>query len=512
MDRLSPLDALFLEAEDADRHTSMAIASIAVFSGPQPGYDEFVEAITARLPLMPRYRQRLRRVPFDLGTPVWVDDPRFDVRWHVRQTAVAPPGDDEQLRLLMGRVMAQRMDRDRPLWEYWLISGLSGDRWGLISKVHHSLADGVSATELYRVLFDTRPDAPAPIPPAPDAWRPRPEPNPFALAGNAVLELAARPWEGARRAVGAARHPRATARHLGHLARGFAEYAAAMIPAPASSMSGPVGQQRRFTWARTSRSEVAVVRKAFGGTLNDVVLAAITHGFRQVLVARDEPPRPHLLRSLVPVSVRAPGEEGIYENRVSSMLPFLPVHLADPVEQLAAISDRLAELKASHEAEAGQVLTSLAGYDPFPAFAAPARLIFAHPQRVITTVTTNVPGPRTPVYALGRRCVDIIPYVPIANPVRIGVSVFTYGDAITVGITGDYDTTADLDVLAGGIEAAMASLVAAAREVGGRRQTGSTRSASALSPGASLAAGAAGAAGASREAGARSATASRRSR
>lgn len=477
MDRLSSLDAVFLEVEDADPHTSMAIASIAIFEGPQPTYEEFVETIAGRLPLVPKYRRRVRRVPFDLGPPVWTDDPRFDVRWHVRRTTVSPPGDDEQLRLLMGRVMAQRMDRERPLWEYWIVAGLSGDRWGLISKFHHSMVDGVSAADLYRVLFDV---TPTPRPPEPDTWHPCPEPSPLRLARDAVLTCAGRPLEGARVAAAALRRPRATARDLSEFARGLAAYAAAMVPASSSSVSGSIGQQRRFTWARASRQDIATIRKAFGGTLNDVVLAAITHGFRQVLIARDEAPRPNLLRSLVPVSVRAPGEEGICANRVSSMLPFLPIHLADPVEQLAAISERLAALKASGEAEAGQVLTSLAEYDPFPAFAAPARLIFAHPQRIVTTVTTNVPGPRTPLFALGRRCLDIIPYVPIANPVRIGVSVFSYEDAITFGITGDYDTTPDLDALAGGIEAAMATLAAAAdrqdRHVSSRRSASSATS------------------------------------
>jgi diacylglycerol O-acyltransferase len=462
MDRLHPLDALFLEAEDADRHTSMAIASVAIFEGPAPAYEEFVTAIAGRLPLVPRYRQKVREVPFDLGPPVWVDDAQFDVRWHVRRTAVAPPGDDEQLRLLMGRVMAQRMDRDRPLWEYSLVEGLSDGRWGLISKVHHSMVDGVSATELYKVLLDL---TPTPQPPLPDDWQPDVVPNPFRLATDAVVALARAPLAESRAAAAALAHPVRTARRLSVFAQGLARYAVAMVPAPASSLSGPVGQQRRFTWARAIREDVAVVRQAFGGTLNDVVLAAVTNGFRQVLIGRGEAPRPHLLRSLVPVSVRAAGEEAIYENRVSSMLPFLPIHLEDPVDQLTEIRTRLSDLKASHEAQAGHELTTLAEHDPFPAFAGPARLIFAHPLRVVTTVTTNVPGPRTPVYALGRRALEIIPYVPIANPVRIGVSIFTYCDAVTFGITGDYDSTPDLDVLAEGIGTALAALVTAAREL-----------------------------------------------
>jgi len=163
MDRLNPMDAQFVDAEDEDRHSSFAISSIAVFEGPPPTYDEFFAALTGRLPLVPRYRQKLRTVPFRLGPPVWVDDPNFDLRYHVRQTALPAPGGDEQLAALMARVMSQRLDRDFPLWEYWLVQGLAADRWAVISKVHHCMVDGVSATDLYRVIFDTTPE---PSPPA----------------------------------------------------------------------------------------------------------------------------------------------------------------------------------------------------------------------------------------------------------------------------------------------------------------------------------------------------------
>src|SRR5271165_7129452 len=160
MDKLSPLDAAFVDAEDQDLNTSMAIASIAVFEGPPPSQEEFLAFLAGRLPRVPRYRQKLRTVPFNLGPPVWVDDPHFDLRYHLRQTALPAPGGDEQLNGLMARVMAQRLDRDYPLWEYWLVQGLEDGRWALISKVHHAMVDGVSGTDLYRVIFDARPDAP----------------------------------------------------------------------------------------------------------------------------------------------------------------------------------------------------------------------------------------------------------------------------------------------------------------------------------------------------------------
>jgi diacylglycerol O-acyltransferase len=466
MDRLSPLDSLFLHVEDADPHTTMAIASIAVFEPPAPTYSEFVDAVRGRLPSVPKYRQRIREVCFDLGPPVWVDDTGFDIEWHIRQTALPPPGDDEQLCRLMARVMAQRMDRDRPLWEYWLIDGLAGGHWALISKLHHSMVDGVSGTDLYRAVFDSTPQ---PRPPEPDDWRPRPQPSGVRLAADALGTLAATPVRESRAVLAALREPATTARRLGTFGRGLLRYATALVPAGSSSMSGPISSQRRFDFVTVARADLDRVRRAFepsggsGGdyrlTLNDVALGLITNGFRRTLLARGETPRPNLLRSLVPVSVRAPGEEGIYENRVSSMLAELPVHLADPVDQLAAVHALLIELKDSQEAESGQMLTALAGHDPFPAFAWPARMIFAHPQRMVTTVTTNVPGPRTPLYALGRRAMVIIPYVPIANPARIGVSIMSYLDLITFGLTGDYDTTADLGLLRGGIRSALDELL-----------------------------------------------------
>jgi diacylglycerol O-acyltransferase len=464
MDRLSPLDALFLHSEDADPHTSMSIASVAIFEGPAPSYQEFAEAIRGRLPLVPKYRRRIREVPFDLGPPVWVDDTHFDLNWHIRQTALPPPGDDAALARLIGRVMAQRMDRDRPLWEYWLVQGLADGHWALISKFHHSMVDGVSGTELYRAVFDTTPES---RPPEPDDWRPRPQPSGARLAADAALDLALSPVRESRAVLAALRRPGRTAQRLGTFGRGLLQYATAAIPAGTSSMTGPVGQQRRFGWVRASRQDLELVRTAFGGTLNDVALAAISHGFRRTLLERGEQPRPNLLRSLVPVSVRAPGEEGIYENRVSSMLAYLPIQLDEPVAQLRAVQAVLAELKASKEAESGEMLTSLAGWDPFPAFAWPARMIFAHPQRMFTTVTTNVPGPRTQLFALGRRCVEIIPYVPVANPVRIGIAIFSYVDQVVFGLTGDYDTTPDLDVLATGIEDGLEKLVKRARNPAG---------------------------------------------
>jgi WS/DGAT/MGAT family acyltransferase len=458
MDRLSPLDTLFVDAEDQDPHTSMAIASIAVFEGPAPSHEEFLAALAGRLPLVPRYRQKLRTVPFRLGRPVWVEDPRFDLNYHVRRTALPAPGGDEQLSKLMGRVMSQRLDRDHPLWEYWVAEGLAHGRWALISKIHHCMVDGISGTDLYRVIFDFTPQ---PSPPAADQRVAGSEPTALWLAARAALDMALIPVRGAAALSSVMADPGRAARQVTDTVRAAVKLAPALRPAPGSSLTGPIGRQRRYTWARASLDQVKTIKGELGGTVNDVVLAAISSGFRDLLLARGEEPGPHTLPSLVPVSLRAPGEENIYENRVSAVVAKLPVHVADPVERLAAVRAELSALKDSKEVILGAELAAVGGYYPFPLISRGIRAVFSLPQREIVTVTTNVPGPRQPLYGLGRQLEEIIPYVPIATTVRIGISIFTYCGNVTFGITGDFDTNPDLDVLARGIEQGISELLKA---------------------------------------------------
>ncbi len=461
MDRLSPLDALFVDAEDKDPRTSMAIASIAVFEGPPPTHEEFLAFLAGRLPLVPRYRQKLRAVPFRLGRPVWVDDSHFDLGYHVRRIALPAPGGDRQLAELMARVMSQRLDRDHPLWEYWVIEGLAEGRWALISKVHHCMVDGISGTDLYRVIFDFSPE---PAPPAAIGDRtPAAEPSPLELATEAVLDDAVLPFREVLALSGVASQPGRAIRQAADTVRAFAKLAPAAWPATGSSLSGHIGKERRFTWAQASLDDVKLIKRELGGTVNDVVLAAISGGFRALLLTRGEQPGPHMVRSLVPVSLRAPGEESIYENQVSAVLADLPVHVADPVERLAAVQAGLQALKASKEAMAGQSLTSLGRYSVYPLWSRGVRLAFGLPQREIVTVTTNVPGPRQPLYGMGRRLVEIIPYVPIATTLRTGIAIFTYCGTVTFGITGDFTANPDLDVLARGIERDLSELLVAAK-------------------------------------------------
>jgi diacylglycerol O-acyltransferase len=235
-------------------------------------------------------------------------------------------------------------------------------------------------------------------------------------------------------------------------------------PAARSSLSGPIGGQRRYAWARASLEDIKTIRRAFGGTVNDVVLAAISSGFRALLIAPGEQPEPHEVPSLVPVSMRASGQESIYENRVSATLADLPVHIADPVERLTLIRAELDSLKASKEAMVGEALADLGRYSPYPLASWWVRLAFSLPQREIVTVTTNVPGPRQPLFGMGRRLEQIIPYVPIASRIRTGISIFSYDGTITFGLTGDFAANPDLDVLARGIEHGVSELLAAATE------------------------------------------------
>ncbi|KAB7739397.1 wax ester/triacylglycerol synthase family O-acyltransferase [Nostocoides sp. F2B08] len=459
MERLTPLSAAFLQAEDADSTTSMAIASTAILSGPAPPQEELLDHIRGRLPLVPRFRQTVRRVPFDLAAPVWVDDPDTDVAWHVRRTALPQPGGPEELHRLIARVMSQRMDRTRPLWEYWVVEGLSEDRWAILQKLHHCMVDGVSGTALYDVIFDTDP---VPSPPPVDDWKPQPAPTTLSLTGGGLLDLVLTPVAGLRAAGSLLSSPRTLARRAARTARGTFSLVTDALPVTGSSLSGPVGRQRRYTSTTVPFDAVRLIRSAFPGTVNDVALAAITGGFRALLLSRGEQPRAHAIRSLVPVSIRRPGEESIPDNRVSLLLPYLPVDVADPVAALATVRERIARAATSGEAEAGTDLALIAGYEPFPPVSLGVRLAFHLPQRQLATVTTNVPGPRRPIFLLGRGCTRIIPYVPIADRVRIGVAIFSYNDELTFGITGDYDTASDIDQLTDGINSTLQALIQAA--------------------------------------------------
>ena len=455
MDRLSPLDAAFLAAEDADAHVSMAIASVGIFDGAPPCLEELTDALESRLPLIPRYRQRIWRAPFDVTTPAWVDDPRFDIRRHVRHAALPSPGDDSELFALIARLMSERLDRDRPLWETWMIEGLAGGRWALLSKIHHCMVDGVGGTDLYYLLLSTTDD----WEPAPPAAAPMlTATSRRRLYAEAVVDAATLPARQLELAVAAARRPRDTIRTVATTARGLLASAHVLLPSDPSTLQGPIGDRRAYAATVVPLGDVKDVSHRLGVTVNDVALAVVTGGFRALLESRDEPCHAHSVRSLVPVSVRPAADQHALANKVSCMFADLPVHLSDPIDRLQHIHTELAAAKAHKEAEAGEALVELSTRQPFGLMSPLLRAAFAMPQHSLVTVTTNVPGPRDPLYLMGRPMRRLLPFVPIADRVRVGVAILSYCDEIAFGVTADYASGRDIHTLLDGIRTDLAAL------------------------------------------------------
>jgi diacylglycerol O-acyltransferase len=453
---LSPQDASFLHLEDAVSH--MHIGSVAILEGPPPDYEAIARMVRSHLPSVPRYRQRVHFVPVALGRPVWVDDPHFNLGYHLRRTALASPGGDQELRNLVGRVMSQQLDRGKPLWEIWVVEGLSDGRWALISKVHHCMVDGVSGAELLAVILDSERD---PELPASDEWHPERQPTGAELAIQALARRAVSPYEQLRTLRSAIRSPRRILRSAADTTRGLWSMSGLVSSPPRSSLNGPIGPHRRWAWAGTQLSDVKRIRDAFGGTVNDVVLTVIAGGFRALLAGRQESTQRDV-RTLVPVSVRGSHEHGAYNNRVSAIFANLPVGIEDPVQRLAAVRTQMEQLKQSGEAVAGDVLVGLSGFAPAMLLSLGLRAATRMPQRSVNTVATNVPGPQHPLYAAGRRLLECYPYVPVAGQIRIGVAIFSYNGALTFGVTGDYDEAPDIDVLCDGIQRSIRELLAAA--------------------------------------------------
>jgi diacylglycerol O-acyltransferase / wax synthase len=461
MDRLSPLDASFLHIED--EVNLMHIGSVGIFEGPPPDPAAFAAMVAGKLPLVPRYRQRVREVPLNLGRPVWADDPHFALDYHLRHTALPSPGGREQLRNLVGRIMAQRLDLTKPLWEMWVVEGLEDGHWALISKVHHSLVDGVSGTDLLAIILDASSTTP---PPVPDSWRPADEPSGVRLAGEAVTDLVVSPFEQWRAARSFVRRPLRVARQMAAGVRGMGDLRPLVDTRPSSTLVGRIGPHRRYAWTSVPITDVKTVRRSFGGSLNDVVLAAVTNGYRELLLAHGEPVDGRTVRTLVPVSVRKDEERGTYNNRVSAIFAELPVGIEDPVERLDVVRAQMDELKQSAQSVAAEQLTSLSGFAPALLLALGTRMAFRTAHRMsrtsVETVTTNVPGPQVPLYALGRQLLTAYPYVPVASPMRVGTAIFSYNGALTFGVTADRDSVPEPQILAQGIETGFGELVKAA--------------------------------------------------
>jgi diacylglycerol O-acyltransferase / wax synthase len=448
VESMSVQDATFLHVENDV--TPMHIGGVSIFEGPPPSFDELSDMVRGKLHHTPRYRQKVRFVPLGVSEPMWVDDPYFDVAYHLRHSAVPPPGTDEQLRTMAARVFSQHLDRARPLWEIWMVEGLENGRWALLSKVHHCMVDGVAATDLMSVMFGDDDE-----PPQADEWRPGPEPSDVEIFVRGAYHRARHPAQQASVAVRARSDLlRGTVRMM----RAVAAAAPTLRPST-SSLTGPIGPHRVWSWASARLSDVKDVRSGLGGTVNDVVLAIVTSGFRDLLIERDEEiPRRRTVRTMVPVSVRLPGERGVYNNRVSAVFARLPVGVDDPAERLALIRDEMDDIKASGQAVAGDVLAQLSGFAPPLLLALGSRVATRSARLNMDTATTNVPGPQRPVHALGRRLLESYPYVPIVGTIRIVVAIFSYDGGLYFGVTGDRDHAPDIDVLTTGIESGLADL------------------------------------------------------
>ena len=451
-DNLSFLDAGFLETEDSDRHASLNIGALSIIEGPAPDQDEFREAVAVRLLNLPHAEQKLHTAPMDVGAPSWADDPSFDLDRHLRRVALPEPGGDDELFGFVGRVMAHRLDRDHPLWECWVVEGLADGRWAILAKLHHCLADGITGTKLFDAMCD-EPDA---------RVTPEPGPAPPRVRAAGLVESLMSPRRQLRLLSTVVTAPQRMAAVAAGAVEGLARLLTGMVTtSSATSLSGPIGRQRRYCGARARLADVREICDAYDVTVNDVALSAIASGLRTVLLQRGEQPDAHAARTLVPVSVRSGRDRDSTHNQVSLMLPFLPVDIEDDVERLVAVHERLAAHKNQGEAEGGKAFTSLAQFGPFMPMAWAVRLALRYPQRSVVAVATNIPGPRDERHVLGRRILDVFPYVPIAVRLRIGIAILSYHDRLAFGLTGDYDTTADLGDLARAIERAVESLLPA---------------------------------------------------
>jgi WS/DGAT/MGAT family acyltransferase len=483
-DRISALDASFLHLEKAGER--LHVASVTIFDGPAPSWDELREHVEARLHLVPRFRQRLAEVPLDQGRPVWVDDPHFNLRYHLRHAGLPSPGSEEQLRNLAGRQFARPLDRTKPLWELSLVDGLCGapgengsgpPRFALIAKSHHALVDGDAAVDITRVLFDAEPDAAAPPGPA-VTWVARPLPTPAQLLSEALIERATQPRELARSVRAAVRGPRRLLEGTRDRLQAAGALAfAGLEPAPPSPLNVKVGPHRRYTWVDAELADLRAIKDALGGTVNDAILAVVAGALGRYLRHRGVDTRDLVLKALVPISVRAEDDE--HGTVVAPLAAPLPVGIEDPVEQYRAIRDAKSVLEGTREAIDARTLTELAGFASPTIMSQAARL--QQSQRFFNLVVTNVPGPQFPLYLMGRRLRALYPVVPITGRQALGVAVMSYDGRLGFGLLADYDALADVDVLATELRAAIDALAAGAsiprRAARGRRKAAARSSA-----------------------------------
>src|ERR1700722_11684413 len=462
LDRLTSTDASFLHQEGPAAH--MHIGAVLVFGGPPPAFADYLEYVRGRLHLVPRYRQKLATPPLETGRPLWVDDPNFNLEYHVRHTALPSPGTEEQLLLLVPRIDSQPLDRSKPLWESWLVEGLEDGRFALILKNHHALVDGVSGVDLATVLFDLSPE-PTPPDPGLEPWQPKPEPSPAELVLAGGRGLVPTPVEIVPRTLAAATRPGTSLGLLRDAAEGIGEIVwAGLNPAPETPLNVEIGPHRRYAVVRQQLADYKEIKDSLGGTVNDVVLAVVSGALADWLHSRGVRTEGLELRALVSVSVRADANDGTLGNQLTAMRAPLPVYIDDPVARLRFVKKAMDGLKESKQAVGAATLTAVNSLAPPTILAQASRLNFS--TRLFNLIVTNIPGPQVPLYVLGRQLEDLFPVAFLPENHALAVAIMSYNGALDYGLLGDFDALADIDVIADGIEASLAELLGAAR--GGR--------------------------------------------
>ena len=469
-DRLSALDSSFLHLES--RATPMHVGSLAIFEGEQffDGSGRFRLAavrdlVTSRLHHIPRFRRRLMAVPMEQGRPIWVDDDRFDISYHVRLTALPQPGSWDQLRALTARIQMHVLDRSRPLWELWFVEGLESGRVGLVQKTHHALVDGVSGVDVATVLLDFHQHAETEAAPP---WSPAPVPSSARLLADTMRERATEPSELVRTARGLARTPQRVASRASDVGRAVRSVLEFSPLAPATSFNRPVSASREFVGVTIDLVDVQRVRSQLGGTINDVVLAGVAGALRRRFVARDEV-LPEAVRVLCPVSVRGDHETMQLGNRVSAMFVELPIAEPDPSVRLQMIGEVTRDLKEREQSLGASFLLGLTEYAAPTLLALAARLV--HRQPFVNFVVTNIPGPQVPLYCLGARMIEAYPMVPLSQNLGLGIAILSYCGVLHIGLMADAIANPDLADFGADLTAAFAELGHAALDIAAERET-----------------------------------------
>jgi diacylglycerol O-acyltransferase len=445
-ERLTPLDSTFLELEQADESAMMHIGGALIFdpqieAGGTPSLEQLTALLDERFRMLPRFHCRLSEPRVHgLQRPAWVEDPSFDLRAHVRHATLPAPGGDAELHEWLGDFWSHRLDRSRPLWEMTLVDGLEHGRWMLATKIHHAMIDGVGSIDVGHILLDADPH---PAPPAPAAAPTQNGPNESGLnLPDWPLPAMAARIAGA--AIGAARHPRRLV-HAGEAAVAMGEmiWQDEVMAARSSTLNVPIGTARRFASVVFELDQVKEVKRALGGTVNDVVLAVSAGAFRRLLQHRgEELDRP--LRAMVPVNLRGEDHESP-GNRVTSLFVELPIGEPDTRRRYERTRTAATQLKSGTAALGGSTLMLVTGVAPPLLHESIAQMLFA--PRLFNLTVTNVPGPQIPLYALGARMRRILPLVPLFAGHAVGIAIVSYDGELVFGVNADYGATPDLDVL-----------------------------------------------------------------